>query len=59
MLVTHLKEQGIKTVSITVMGKVWGMSFSATEKEKLLTLKGVGETVIARLEQIGFRHSRS
>jgi len=30
------------------------MSFSATEKEKLLALKGVGETVIARLEQIGF-----
>jgi len=30
------------------------MSFSSTEKEKLLALKGVGETVITRLEQIGF-----
>jgi len=54
MLVTHFKEQGIKAVSITVMGKVWGMNFSATEKEKLLALKGVGETVITRLEQISF-----
>lgn len=30
------------------------MGFPATEKEKMLALKGVGETVIARLEQIGF-----
>ncbi len=30
------------------------MGFPATEKEKMLVLKGVGETVIARLEQIGF-----
>ncbi|WP_020481651.1 hypothetical protein [Methylomonas sp. MK1] len=30
------------------------MGFPVTEKEKLLSLKGVGETVIARLEQIGF-----
>lgn len=30
------------------------MGFPAAEKEKLLALKGVGETVIARLEQIGF-----
>lgn len=30
------------------------MGFPAVEKEKLLALKGVGETVIARLEQIGF-----
>ncbi len=30
------------------------MGFPAIEKEKLLALKGVGETVIARLEQIGF-----
>lgn len=28
--------------------------FSATEKAALLALKGVGPTVIARLEQIGF-----
>lgn len=30
------------------------MGFPAAEKEKLLALKGVGETVITRLEQIGF-----
>jgi hypothetical protein len=30
------------------------MGFPATEREQLLTLKGVGQTVIARLEQIGF-----
>lgn len=30
------------------------MKFSAIEKEKMLALKGVGETVVARLEQIGF-----
>ena len=30
------------------------MSFSASEKEKMLALKGVGETVLARLEQVGF-----
>jgi hypothetical protein len=30
------------------------MGFPATERERLLTLKGVGPTVIARLEQIGF-----
>lgn len=30
------------------------MGFSATEREKMLTLKGVGATVVARLEQIGF-----
>jgi hypothetical protein len=28
--------------------------FSETEKTKMLALKGVGATVIARLEQIGF-----
>lgn len=30
------------------------MGFPVAEKEKLLALKGVGETVITRLEQIGF-----
>jgi hypothetical protein len=30
------------------------MGFSAAERQQLLTLKGVGQTVIARLEQIGF-----
>ncbi|HPB91627.1 MAG TPA: hypothetical protein PLD80_08965 [Rugosibacter sp.] len=30
------------------------MGFPATEKEKMLALKGVGEAVIVRLEQIGF-----
>ena len=30
------------------------MGFPAIEKEKMLRLKGVGSTVIARLEQIGF-----
>ena len=30
------------------------MGFSNSEKEKMLRLKGVGPTVIARLEQVGF-----
>jgi len=30
------------------------MGFPAAEKEKMLALKGVGATVVARLEQIGF-----
>jgi len=30
------------------------VGFPATEKEKMLALKGVGEAVIVRLEQIGF-----
>jgi len=30
------------------------MGFPHDEREQLLTLKGVGHTVIARLEQIGF-----
>lgn len=30
------------------------MGFSATERAKMLALKGVGETVISRLEQIGY-----
>ena len=30
------------------------MGFSAIEREKMLALKGVGATVVARLEQIGF-----
>ena len=30
------------------------MGFSAAEKQKMLELKGVGETVVTRLEQIGF-----
>ena len=30
------------------------MAFTAAEKKKMLELKGVGETVVARLEQIGF-----
>jgi hypothetical protein len=30
------------------------MGFPATKREQLLTLKGVGQTVIARLEQTGF-----
>lgn len=30
------------------------MSFSQDERALLLSVKGVGETVIARLEQIGF-----
>ena len=30
------------------------MGFPATEREKMLALKGVGSTVVARLEQIGF-----
>lgn len=29
------------------------MGFSATERKQLLTVKGVGETVILRLEQMG------
>ena len=31
------------------------MPFTAEERQQLLALKGVGPTVIARLEQIGFR----
>lgn len=30
------------------------MSFSTAEREQLLALKGVGPTVVARLEQLGF-----
>lgn len=30
------------------------MSFPVNEKEKMLALKGVGATVVSRLEQIGF-----
>ncbi len=30
------------------------MGFSASEKEQMLALSGVGETVIARLEQVGY-----
>lgn len=30
------------------------MGFSLSERERLLALKGVGETVVSRLEQIGF-----
>jgi hypothetical protein len=30
------------------------MGFPTAEKEKMLGLKGVGETIVARLEQIGF-----
>jgi nucleotidyltransferase/DNA polymerase involved in DNA repair len=30
------------------------MGFSNAEKSRMLALKGVGKTVIARLEQIGF-----
>ena len=30
------------------------MGFSAIEREKMLALKGVGATVVAHLEQIGF-----
>lgn len=30
------------------------MAFPADEKDKMLALKGVGATVVARLEQIGF-----
>jgi len=30
------------------------MPFSAQERQQLLALKGVGPTVLARLEQIGF-----
>lgn len=30
------------------------MGFSAAEKEQMLALHGVGGTVIARLEQVGF-----
>ena len=30
------------------------MGFSPIEREKMLALKGVGATVVARLEQIGF-----
>ncbi len=30
------------------------MGFSAAEKEQMLALHGVGATVIARLEQVGF-----
>ena len=30
------------------------MGFSTIEREKMLALKGVGATVVARLEQIGF-----
>jgi predicted DNA-binding ribbon-helix-helix protein len=33
---------------------VKAMPFSAIEREKMLALKGVGTTVINRLEQIGF-----
>jgi predicted RecB family nuclease len=29
-------------------------TFSAAEKDEMLALKGVGDTVIGRLEQIGF-----
>lgn len=31
-----------------------GSGFPAAEREKMLTIKGVGKTVISRLEQIGF-----
>jgi len=30
------------------------MGFSKSEKEQMLALDGVGETVVARIEQIGF-----
>ncbi len=30
------------------------MAFPAAERQRLLALKGVGETVIARLEQLGY-----
>lgn len=30
------------------------MPFVATERKKLLTVKGVGPTVVARLEQMGY-----
>ncbi len=30
------------------------MGFPTAEKKKMLGLKGVGETVVTRLEQIGF-----
>jgi hypothetical protein len=30
------------------------MAFSDSEKQKMIALKGVGATVISRLEQIGF-----
>ena len=30
------------------------MGFPASERERMLALKGVGATVIARLEQLGF-----
>jgi len=30
------------------------MAFSESERQRLLALKGVGETVIARLEQAGY-----
>ncbi len=30
------------------------MAFPADEKDRMLALKGVGATVVARLEQIGF-----
>ncbi len=30
------------------------MPFSPAERQKLLTVKGVGPTVVARLEQMGF-----
>lgn len=30
------------------------MSFSAEERQALLTVKGVGPTVVARLEQMGY-----
>ena len=30
------------------------MGFSANEKDKMVALKGVGATVVSRLEQIGF-----
>ena len=33
------------------------MGFSTIEREKMLALKGVGATVVARLEQIGFSSS--
>jgi predicted flap endonuclease-1-like 5' DNA nuclease len=34
--------------------EVRDFGFSAKEREKMLAIKGVGKTVISRLEQIGF-----
>lgn len=48
-----VRDGGAKGMRIIVAGENSGMAFSPDERAVLLGVKGVGPTVIARLEQIG------